>query len=416
MLPTFSFKDGELQIGADRTQWFLAGWPNLKAEASEAGAKRCESRPDFRLFKPREGGGVISHMDGEHKPAHGSGELDDAAQKHAAFEAFRATFPEPVIAAVERFQSHQWNLVDLISRREREALDLAQINPALFFCLGNNDVFREHKHVLRSPAYLAMWLLPEKQRNILEWLGFPATEAMAVCMRKIPPESITTWGGRFFREIVKGSPDVLKLLGHVPVINRSVLQMVYSWRLSEIATPNLLLEVSQLEEDRVYPHVAERLMDAVRLFVEVRKDQRPPKISSVKKIEQFHEEMVREYQQQVERRQERRRLKLERQRKLDELPPPPLPGTADIVPITTVTELKKEGRAMRNCLASYVRRVKSGGCYIYRLLKPERAVFSLIRSGSDWHLGQIEKSSNRNVKLSTVTAVRHWLDRRLLSV
>lgn len=479
-LPTFCFKDGELQICEARTRWFLAGWPNPKAQLEEGGGGRREARPDFRLFKPRNADNLSLPADARCASATSNAQLAEDAQrteqKRIAFEAFRETFPEQVVAAVERFQSHQWNLTDLISRRTREALDLAQSNPALFFCLGNNDEFRDRKHLLRPPAYLAMWLLPEKQRNIAEWLGFPATEAIAACLRKIPPESITTWGGRLFCQSVIANPDVPKALSHVPVINRSVLQMVYMWRLFEMVTPNLLLEVSRVDEDRFYPHVADRLMDAVQLFLEVRKDQRPPRITSIRKIEEFHAEMVREYQRQREVRQERarrervaqeearlerarqqraRRLETQRVRRARqmeharraaeclpppllgaagivqqamrahqiekvvkpvEFPPPPVPGTADIIPITTAEELMAEAEVMQNCLETYIDRVRSGSCYIYRLLGPERAVFSLVQSGSGWQLGEIEKARNCRVKPSTVTVVRHWLDRRSMAI
>lgn len=495
-LPTFSFKDGELQICEARTRWFLAGWPNLRAEVTRGSGERCEARPDFRLFKPRDADNLPFPANARSESATLTAQVAEEeqrfAQKRDAFNAFRGTFPEQVVAAVERFQSHQWNLIDLIGRRTREALDLAQSNPALFFCLGNNDVFRDQKHFFRPPAYLAMWLLPEKQRSIAEWLKFPATEAMVACLRKIPPESITTWGGRLFRQSVVAYPDVLKALSHVPVLNRSVLQMACMWRLFEMATPSLLLEVSQVEEDKLYPHLAERLMDAVRLFVEVRKDSRPPRITSIKKIEEFHAEMVREYQRRREARKEQaqrerlrqeearmERLRRERARREDALararqqrtrqlaaervrraqhmenertgeylplllgaagivqqamrarqaetvkkpvvqpikfPPPPVPGTEDIVPITTADGLLAEAAFMQNCLETYMNRVRSGDCYIYRLLKPERAVFSLVQSGSGWQLGEIEKARNCKVKGTTVAMVRYWLDRHSMAI
>lgn len=480
-LPTFAFKDGELQITEDRTRWFLAGWPNLRAELAEKEGERRETRPEFRLFKPREAdapllrGALQREMHAAERQL--AKDAERVAQKHAAFEAYRATFPEPVIAAVERFQSHQWNLIDLIHRREREALDLARSNLALFYCLANNDVFREHKHLLRPPAYLAMWLLPEKQRSIAEWLGFPATEAMITCLRKIPPEAITTMNGRLLRQSVKADPNVLKALGHVPVLNRSVLHMVYMWRLFEIVTPGLLLEVSQMEEDKFYPHVAERLMDAVRLFAEMRNDQRPPQMRSIRKIDAFHAEMVREYarhcqaqRDRAHREQLRRRevlLEQARQRRIRQLeaerdrlarrmenarraaprlpapprgeprdvppgwltqqvdimmrkargfPPPPVPGTDDIIPITTVEELAEEARMMQNCAAGYADLVRTGKCYIYRLLKPERAMFSLVRSGSNWQLAEIKTKGNRDVKANSIAAVRYWLDGRTVAI
>ena len=339
-------------------------------------------------------------------------------------------------------------------------------------------------------------MLPWRQRKIVEWLGFPATEAIVSCLRKIPPESISAWEARLLRQAIAEKPGVLKALAHLPVINRSVLQMTCMWRLSEIVTPGLLLEVSAVDEEKAYPHIADRLLDAVQLFAEVRHDQAPPRIASLRRIEEFHAEMVQEYQRQNEARQaqaerekaareqaqiarvqherarrERARQQRERReqarreddareqaareralleeaareearrerlsqeiarrqaaerarrtrqkpttRNADGFPPPPVPGTAEIIPITTVHDLLVEAALMDNCLQSYLSRVRDGNCYIYRLLSPERGVFSLVRTSGGWRLGEIEQSENRPVKPATVTFVRHWLDRRSLSI
>ena len=91
------------------------------------------------------------------------------------------------------------------------------------------------------------------------------------------------------------------------------------------------------------------------------------------------------------------------------LPPPPFDGTSEIVPLGTVADLLAEGNAQRNCVASYVRRVAEGKCYIYRLLQPERATFSLVRYARNWELGELSGYANSQLKADTRQTVQAWL-------
>jgi hypothetical protein len=95
-----------------------------------------------------------------------------------------------------------------------------------------------------------------------------------------------------------------------------------------------------------------------------------------------------------------------------EFPPPPLPGTDTIVPITTVAELDAEGRSQHHCVAGYAASVLAGDRYIYRVLAPERATLEIGLDGGAPVLRQLNLSHNRMPSAATVTAVRRWFDDR----
>ena len=48
---------------------------------------------------------------------------------------------------------------------------------------------------------------------------------------------------------------------------------------------------------------------------------------------------------------------------------PPLPGSDDIQPITTIIDLKTEGVLQNHCVASYYDAILERRCYIYKVLK-----------------------------------------------
>lgn len=62
--------------------------------------------------------------------------------------------PKPVAAAVERFQSRQWGILRLAQLSEA-AIELARLNPALAFALGNYRPFREKFTTMEGAAVIA---------------------------------------------------------------------------------------------------------------------------------------------------------------------------------------------------------------------------------------------------------------------
>ena len=59
-------------------------------------------------------------------------------------------------------------------------------------------------------------------------------------------------------------------------------------------------------------------------------------------------------------------------------PEPVLPATDNIVPITSQAELIREGREMRHCIASHLKRVVDGKFAVYRMTAPERLTIEVL--------------------------------------
>lgn len=90
-------------------------------------------------------------------------------------------------------------------------------------------------------------------------------------------------------------------------------------------------------------------------------------------------------------------------------PPAPLPGTTDIHPISSLEDLQAEGRLMHHCVSVYEHKIQRGGCYVYRILRPERATIELELHGKLMRVGHLSLAYNATPSQATVDAVNHWL-------
>jgi hypothetical protein len=89
-------------------------------------------------------------------------------------------------------------------------------------------------------------------------------------------------------------------------------------------------------------------------------------------------------------------------------PPPPIPGTERIQALDSPDLLIDEGCKQRHCVAIKAEEVASGQMYVYRILAPERATLSIIRTGAGWALGELRGPGNQPVAERTKQFVSNW--------
>jgi len=402
----YSFTGGELVVRTPDLEMRIRAWPQPQALVREGSENWKVFRPEFRLLKPGDGAGSGTAA-GEDDPDYG---------RRQAFAALRATVPPHIVGMVERFQSHQWNLIELLAGKP-EALDLLAVNPALAYCLANCDQFRRWTGA--SPAAHAGFVTDRRQRDILSWLGFPASEALARIFRKILPEAITPSGARMLRHALRSEPRILKLLAHRPVINAGVLALVTNLKLLPAVSPLLLGEVGAEKEEAAHPQTADLILDVMSMLWDLGRPSAVPRFESIGAVRRYHDRLVGEHRQIMEELDRRRReaaaARPRKDRKkpakrLEDFPPPPLPGTEDIVPLTSAAALREEGGEQQNCVGSYARRVRSGRIYVYKVLRPERATLAIARGArGSWKLADLKAARNHSVTAATKAAIEHWL-------
>ena len=100
-------------------------------------------------------------------------------------------------------------------------------------------------------------------------------------------------------------------------------------------------------------------------------------------------------------------------------PPPPIPGTATIIPLQTFAELEAESVEQRNCVGisgAYANRVLSREVYIYRVLAPGRHTLSIVRRGIGWQIGEFKMHGNKAYREDALIAVQSWLNANQMSM
>jgi len=94
-------------------------------------------------------------------------------------------------------------------------------------------------------------------------------------------------------------------------------------------------------------------------------------------------------------------------------PDPPLEPDGphvELEALTSETKLLQEGQIQRNCVGAYATRVRHNSIYIYRMLFPERATLSVLRSPSGrWELQEIKAYANNEVQPETLAAACAWI-------
>ena len=171
-------------------------------------------------------------------------------------------------------------------------------------------------------------------------------------------------------------------------------------------SPALLNAIAAAEEERLQGSAVHLLEDLVRELESMGLRPGLAAIKTLEKLRQRSHEVAEEFQNYVEVK-----------RAVGSFLEPPVPGTADIEPLTDAGQLLEEGRAQRNCVGGYGPGVASGKQFIYRVLRPERATLSL-RLGSDgeWGIGQLLRACNQKVSPATTLAVLRWLARESVSI
>ena len=421
---TFSFSDGALHIDVPLAKARLRWRPEPKAEELKVGLRRWrEFWPDYRLIYPVDSSqNVPDHVV---EIPESSVSPDGAKQKYAALGQFRTEVEEEIVRIVEPFGSYQWALMVLV-RNEPWAKDLAVGNPTLAYALANSHLLRGSPP--EAAAVQARWYCHKKQRDLLEWLGFPGTEPIARLLRKIPPGAVSPSVLHRLRFVLKAEPRTVKLLAPLPTINGAILELATIPKYLDLLTPNLLREMAA-KPPKV--SVADRIHGGMVMLEQIAVHRAPKPFANLRQVLRFREDAEKEIQAFMLRREQAkqeaaRRAEQERLRRWEEarlrspkeaelhrlpFPSPPLHGTSDILPLTSRELLELEGREQNNCVAVHDMYVRRGGYYVYQVLAPERATLSICR-GRDgrWRRLELRVKDNKYARPSTEKAVDRWLE------
>lgn len=454
----FKFQDGALHLtppsgGEVRLQWTPIPGVHLRL----ANGRWHRFVPDFRILAP-----AIPLPDGLPEA-----ETARLRSKQEAFQAFRALLPEDIVRAVEPFTCHQWVMITLLYR-SGAARELARTNPVLAYALANSEHLREGAG-REQAAVDGLRTSRLKQRDIAAWLGFPGTEAMVRILKKIPPGIVYPALLRKLSQCM-AIPEVVKLFGHLPVLNTGVIFLASHPETAAVLTSGLLRDVVAAPGERMAAPTADTLFELLAYAHKIGSCVQLGPIGNQRSVEVWQRRLIQIRQQNIDRiaqqdriltemrrlsaprlhrehvdeierlREDYNRLEAQRrdepprfiatsaetrrQKELIKLaaltfPPPPIPGTATIVPLQSFVELEKESVSQGNCVGlggAYATRVVSGEMYIYKVLAPSRHTLAIVRRGGSWQIGEIKRHGNTQPREDALLAVQSWLGANQMSL
>lgn len=293
--------------------------------------------------------------------------------------------PNKVRSVLSWYNRRRWHLLNLFARCPG-AMDLQESNPALCFALASNWVFHTPKPT--QPMRAARSLVRKKQKDILGWLGFPATNSCREVLRKLPTKVISIERLLYLRDALH-CPELAQRLRHLPRLNAGALRLATDPHLAPCLSPRLLLDVCASPNEETEAGTHRQLLDTLRMDRQLGGGSCPTRFESVEHLTTVHNRLAGEVQRIAESRPAGH---------FPTLPSPPYVGTPHIVPLTTASELIREGREMNHCAASYVDRVARGTSYLYRVTHPVRATLEICFKGMHWSLGQIHMAFNQPVE------------------
>ncbi|HNR95223.1 MAG TPA: hypothetical protein PKM67_03890 [Kiritimatiellia bacterium] len=284
-----------------------------------------------------------------------------------------------------KYSERKWHLLNMFARCPG-AMDLSHSNPALLYALASNWVF--HKPAVQKPVRAARSLMSRKQKHILSWLGFPATETARKILSKIMPRSLSINALLYLRDSFN-SPEVVKMLSHVNRINAGILRLATDARYRQFITSRLLEDLAEDDtQDAAQPPISAFFEYTLRMMDKV-PGHHVRKFVSLDRLRAVHDELAARVPPAL---MEEYRMPFP-----SSFFDPPFAGTEDIQPLTTPRALYFEGEIMDHCAGSYTEMVTRGSHYIYRVASPVRATLSIYRCGKNWRAGQLYMAHNKRV-------------------
>ena len=284
-------------------------------------------------------------------------------------------------------------------------VDLLAANPALAVLASECRVLGGPRRARDTGVLQADVERGATQRDLLARLDLPASESVRRLLRKVRPEYLSFDVLCRLAHLVRDERISVRLR-HLPEVTPAVARIAASASLLPLVSDGLLRTLvgdERRRRGRGDPRpgdeadgTAGRLVALAWMRRELG-DEAPRVVDSPRGLQRTLLAMCVQL---------RRRNQPEERRPL---PPPPYPGTASVVPLTTVDDLVEEGLRMRHCAGSMAGVVANGEVFVYRVLEPERATLAIEKGEVGWRIRDVRGRWNREVAASTWNALAEWL-------
>jgi len=319
-----------------------------------------------------------------------------------AVQQFSAGIPIRVLRGVQPFQWRQFVLLRMV-RRAPQTIELLESNPMLAWILADTITTRQ------IPISDAVGWVFKRRREILAFCTEIDSESVVRTLSMIRGDE---YGQNVFVELkgllsnpqsltgfqhAKIHTNKLHLIREYPDFVRWVLGIVHekaSDALGDDSSEGGILDVwwdtMNLGKELRQPDFAKRVFECRSIAALCRlHDRWTEALNATLAVE---------------------RLAVFKDRYgLLSFPAPPRPGNEDIVPVLSIDELILEGKIMHNCVASYAENIMERECFIYRVLKPERATLDVGVEDGVLVVRELRTVCNGEPSDATKECVADWL-------
>ncbi len=322
---------------------------------------------------------------------------DGNERQEQCLDVFYGHIPRQASEIASRLGWMQFTALRLLRRNPR-ATDIASDNLALFWALAKSVGWGEIDLV--EAAHLA----DQRRRDIVGRL-FPNQNVSERCLRKIRGERYDF--DEYSVLLVLAGHNLLGALRDVPRVNLAALiPLVGCPQLVSCAFFQRMLRERDCEEHRVQ-FVRGIVTDCLAMERELGTADawdRLRRCASVEALIKRHDRIVQKFNGRGEM---EKRLRLEFG---EFFPEPPLQGDGSIEPITTLTELKKEGELMRHCVLWLAPGIFSGEFAVYRMVAPERATLAIRVDMFKCHIQDFALCDNAEPGPDSWNSVLRWIE------
>ena len=330
-------------------------------------------------------------------PGRGAERPDTSTQ---ALADFLSLIPQEVKTELGVYRSRSWQMLQFL-HDSPAAVELSQTNKALALALTAMPEFTGQS-ADPSLSRAKTWVT-RRRRDIVRMLGFEERRAVVRILSRVVAETLDIKPLLWLRHALRVR-ETRDRLCHLQRINHGVVALLINHHLLPAVSSHLLHDVSVEPAFDSNSHRIDRLLDDTveMLTCTGRYD---VVFNSLRKLREVHDDLAWTLRKEAPAVDEQ----------LAECPVAGLDGV--IEPLLTSHEIWREGVAQRNCVGSphYLKRVKAGRRFLYRVLSPQRCTLAIAPSGRGWTILELECAGNRAAEKATWRWVRGWLKEANLS-
>ncbi len=325
-------------------------------------------------------------------------DVPDMSDKDSLIQSeFFDHIPKDIERYVTIFKDSHWEVLKALTYFGDNFRMLLKTNPSLGYLIVNIENLNPSYSFYNHLSYI-QHLITNKQKEILARAGFPGSERLVKIFLKIEPNLLEVNHIKEFRDSLLNSNSVtkekiLKILSHLKSINTKLLEIVST----DIGIIDILSNKCILELMNSHNYESE-LKRLKKISIQSKKWHISiPQIEMLSQIKSITDNL---------------KEKIIVLKKGSEFSPPPLLDNEYITALKTPAEMRSWAIKQRNCIRSFIKDVKLGKCYFYKVIyNDEEATLEIKIGRSGVKMGDLLGKGNRSVSKELGLKIREWFNK-----